>query len=296
MARIRRPKMEPISLLWNSPRFKGYDGFQAAIQDLEDAEFGRPSVGNVEDNRHLAVIGKDTGEIFGYVKGRYRIVQDREVFGALLDSLKNDQVEISGTFYRENGETKLYLCLGEAMHLRDSSYRYMIIARNSYNGEVAWSAMSALMRQICSNGLMGVKGVCGRFYQKHIIPFGDMVNNWGSFVERTAEDAPRLSEIIDAKSAEIVPNLEMVLRGAGFGPQIAGQVVTNFDKLVPEARGRQMTVWDAYNGVTNLYSNRGKGNWATNAEGLEMASRMLETPLETLILRGREALTVTATP
>jgi len=293
---MRTKETKEIARVWSKPQFFGIDGLTEAIARTEDAEFAPVEVrGRVMPHR-IAVVGKDSGNAYGICSHRYAIVQNQELFLSLALALQEFGAEVEGSVLSADGETKLVLQVGNPLNLEDSEYRFMIIAKNSYNGEVAWGGMSALMRLLCSNGMMALKGVCANFSQKHTMGLEERIAEWGNFLELASQGTEQLEPTIRSAGAEIVPNMEYVLRGAGFGPRIVAKVIDSFDRLVPEAQYRAATKWDVYNAMTNYYSNRPKGDWKTNVAGIEQAGRMLATPMAELLVRGQEALTVVATP
>jgi len=294
---MKRAETEAIARSWRNPQFSNIGELEDRVAGMEDAEFASVEVRGQTVPR-FAIVGKTSGQFFGTCTDKYRIVQNREAFAGLVKVLKDADVPVSGSIVSPAvGQSHIVLVIDDPMEGPDSPYRFVIEAVNSYNGAVSWGGWSSLLRAICGNGMLSIKGVTVEMSHRHVMQPEKAAEMWQSFITEAAGRVKNSYAIIEAAQLEPVRNLEAMYRGAGFGVSLTAWMIEDFDKRVPESVGRPLTKLDAYNNATNFISNRTKGNYHTNMDLLAQASKILETAADTLEITGLGQLTIaSATP
>lgn len=294
---MKRAETIAIARAWKHPQFSDVEQLADVVHGMENAVY-EPAIRNGQEipNRQF-IVGEETGRFYGWATKKYKIAQNREAFGSLVNLIREKNIPVEGSMLSpRNGEFRAVLVLGDHYIGPDSEYKYVVEAANSYNGLVSWGALSAWIRAICENGMVSMKGICAEMHHRHVMDETQRKQEWECFLNYAVSRVDGLPGVIQAAQNQPIHNLEAMYRGAGFGPRIAREVIDNLDTLVPEQVGRPLTQWDGYNGLTKHFSNRTKGNYSTNMDLLAQASRMLEESVEVLEVRGLEAMSIVATP
>lgn len=289
-----KAEAKAMSQAWKNPQFADVEGFTEAIARTEDAEFAPIEVrGRAVPNR-FAVVGKDSGEPYGFASSRYKIVQNQEVLLPVAMAIQEAGIPVKGSIFEEDGVTRAVLMVGNPLHLMDSDYNMTITAYNSYNGELAFGGISGLVRLICSNGMMDLQGISAQIRQKHIMDFDDSVSKWVQFFAESSQMAIKIEPMVQKCLAEEIHfgMLEPIYRGAGIGQRTAIEIVDSFDKLVPENLKYGVNKWTAGNALTAYYSHRTKGGYKTNREGLSVAGKFFDANLSQAYLDGVKIMQV----
>jgi hypothetical protein len=297
LTKVKRAETVAIARAWKNPQYSTVEELADVVHGMENAVFEplKRDSGTVS-NRFL-IVGANSGRFYGWCTDKYRILQNEQAFGSLVNLLRAENIPVKGSMISPRpGEFRLVLVLGDEYQASDSPYKFVVQAVNSYNGGVSWGGLSAWIRAICENGMVSMKGLCGEIHHRHVMDESKREEQWHSFIDYSAHRVDGLEAVIQNASAQPVHNLEAVLLGAGFGPRIAQDIIENMDVLVPEQIGRPITQWDAFNGLTKRFSNRTKGNYNTNMELLAQASRMLEHSVQELETVGLPLIKVVATP
>jgi hypothetical protein len=297
LTKVKRAETVAIARAWKNPQCFNIEQLADLVHGMESATFEPLTRGSGAVPNRFLIVGQESGRFYGWCTEKYRILQNRDAFGALVDLLRAENIPVKGSIVSPRpGEFRLVLVLGDEFQAKDSPYKFVVQAINSYNGAVSWGGLSAWIRAICENGMVSMKGLCGELHHRHVMDESKRAEEWKAFIDYSAHRVDGLEAVIEKAQSQPIHNLEAVLLGAGFGPRIAQDIIKNFDVLVPEQVGRPMTQWDAFNGCTNRFSNRTKGNYSTNMELLAQASRMLEFTVQELEAQGLPLIKVVATP
>lgn len=294
---MKRAETVAIARAWKNPQVSSVEGLADMVHGMENATFEPLYRGSDRVLNRFLIVGQESGRFYGWCTEKYKIMQNQQVFEPLINLLREDNIPVKASIIQPRpGEFRLVLVLGDEYQASDSPYRFVVQAANSYNGAVSWGGLSAWIRAICENGMVSMKGLCNSMHSRHVMDDSKRAQEWESFLDYSAHRIDGLEAVIQTASAQPVHNLEALLLGAGFGPRIAQDIIENMDVLVPEQVGRPITQWDAFNGLTNRFSNRTKGNYSTNMDWLAQASRMLEFTVQELEAVGLPLIKVVATP
>lgn len=304
MKNNNRIAVKAMSAAWKEPQFKNASGFIDALSNAEEAEFRGVFTAKYNqvdkfyatpelDPDTLAICGMKSGRPYAYASERYEIVQTKDVMTPVALAIEALGVPVEGSIMETaDGLSRAVLTVGDPIELADSQYRMMIVAYNSYNKKLAYGGMSGLCRIKCMNGMMDIQGVCEQHHLKHLNGLKDAIKDWTQWLQSASESAMKMGPIIESALMDnlAVYQLEPIYRGLGVKQRAAAEIMDDFDKHFRDVNEIGLNRHSAVNGLTSFFSHRTKSGFATNAAGLELASKLYTADLVKLEDAGNKIL------
>lgn len=247
--------------------------------------------GRVVPNKYQ-LVGERSGNLMGDVTHKYALLQDSDAIMPVVSALEQLNQPMFGHIERDGSITRLALAIGEAVQLNDSPYYATFTWENSFDGSRVQLFSSSPMRAICGNGMHDIAGVCFMERIKHLGESVKVIERIIRFFDEAQASVIKIVPIMEQADSEQIRfnHLEQVLRGSGLKKRDSEKI---YDTLADA--NNDITKWTAYNGVTGHFSNRLKGNYETNLEGLRCGAKMLQTPTTDLYMAGQIIMDAEAT-
>lgn len=168
-----------------------------------------------EDIPHaVAVYNADTGKHFGITTPKYGVVQNDVVFSLFETMVEELKLKPRSINIVNEGEEYI-LTAGVTSSLKinrkEEDIDKQIVVRNGHNGRIGLSVTLNVVRQICTNGMVGlVPDKENSFNIRHVLAvngrFGDIIQNMTTLDDayvKYVENVKKLSEVrITAKQIE----------------------------------------------------------------------------------------------
>lgn len=212
------------------------------------------------------------GKMYDAVSDRYICVQDGHVFGQMCDALSDSGFDDVCGYVRGlgSGRTRVdaYLIDDDAKFTlgnhniegRDDSGFFGISAWNGHNGKSSVGMSVSAIRQVCTNGMMGIKAL-GKVFSRHATGVMDFTDTFERRFSIALKNKDNIEEVVTKALARKLPieTYETILWGLGFGKRHMENMV-NPEILAPEIKGIGLNAMTIYNAVTAYLSHYDDGD------------------------------------
>jgi phage/plasmid-like protein (TIGR03299 family) len=228
----------------------------------------------VEAEGHYGNVRTDTNEILGIVKGRYRIVQNKDAFG-FFDTIIDKGEAIFETAGALGKGERIFVTakLPEDMLVRGEKVEKYIMLTNSHDGSSTIIAGFTPIRVVCNNTLTAalknidnkvsishtasaesrlreasrVMGIASRYMDEVNMAFEDMTTRRLSDLELKHY----IETVMKSATKEDESDKEASTRMKNLVDQVYSFTITHPTQTTEAA---YRTLWGAYNGISGFYN------------------------------------------
>ena len=242
---------------------------------------------------HKAIWNENENVLASMVTNKYMLVQHKEAFLPLIDTLKKTgMTNVTGFIGATKNQASMFVKFDDpraTIDLGNGDIVQMAVwMRHSVDGYLALHGTLGGYRMVCANGMMvgkilgGVrqihKGSTVKAFTKHF---------YTDLIKVMMDNSDKLRDIIKRSMAELLKQewLEAMIRGTGIGKNYTKKILEKCKKL------DKVYTWDLYNMMTAFITHEmERSNFNSRIAYLETAGKVLVMDAQELIELGRQSM------